>query len=120
MRLLAKTNNYTEGWHSGTRDKVAKHKDNLNKCINALANERERVHIKFTNADTGKKFYGTKPKKLKELLTIKHNCEQWGQKSPIQYLEAFAHTMDLPNPDDDRKPEPTTPTMPAVEEDMYN
>ena len=52
---------------------------------------------------------------MKVLELLKHNCEQWESKkgTPLEYLRAFANTMDMPVPPNIqvRKPEPTTETM---------
>ena len=80
-------------------------------CIDALSAERSRQHTKYVQAATGKKTYGIKPKQMKELKGIQTMCEQFGQKSPLQYLEGFAHRMELPNPEEEYlNPEPSTST----------
>ena len=123
MTLDHKTNNFTEGWHGGTSDRVPKHKNNLNACIDALATERNRQRTRYIQASTGVVVHATKGKQLRELKRVQTNCQEWGQKAPIPYLEAFG-SMELPMPADDRKPEPTTPTVAGDETteegDMFN
>lgn len=80
-------------------------------CIDALAAERSRQHTKYVQAATGKKTYSTKPKQVKELKRIQTMCEQFGQKSALNYLEGFALRMELPSPEEEyMNPEPSTAT----------
>ena len=80
-------------------------------CIDALAAERSRQHTKYVQAATGQKIYATKPKQVKELKNIQTLCQQFGQKTALNYLEDFALRMELPNPEEEyMNPEPSTAT----------
>ena len=100
---------------------MPKHKNNLNACIDALATERSRQRTRYIQASTNVVVHATKGKQLRELKRVQANCQEWGKKAPLPYLEAFG-SMELPMPADDRKPEPTTPTMAGdetTEDDMF-
>jgi hypothetical protein len=89
----------------------------LNKCLDSIAAERSRQHLKYNEFAQAKKTYVMKAKQEKELKRLQTLCQGFGQKSPTAYLESFALNMELPNPGEDRKPEPATPTVPLISDE---
>lgn len=85
--------------------------------MDSIAAERSRQHIKYVEFAQAKKIYVMKAKQEKELKRLQTLCQGFGQKPPIQYLESFALNMELPNPGEVRKPEPTTSTVPLISDE---